>query len=701
MNRMLPPSSGLCIASALLLGVCAVSPASATTYIWPELPLGATPPCNGTLQACINGTVAGDTVLIEGAVQPDLVDRYGSVLINETLTIPHALTLMGDTNVDAVFGTGHSITAATDVTGDQSITLRHLVLQGGSIVLTDNSTAASTFTVEDIRMDEMLAGSDCAINLGGNGTLQLTVNVGNNTLELRQPYTSGFPFGICVLGSSSGVLTTNIYDNRVHAENGALFGGISQNNAMSAGTATIDGNTVTGAGFDRGITVGPIPGAPAASIYVHDNWVAGQTGFHVSTPAALLVQPQNSTVHLTNNTLVYGRSGLMLIANSGTAPSGTIANNLIAFNTVSGIVIPPAFSGIGNHNNLVYANASNTYTPGAGTLTVDPMLNGVRDARLRSGSPAIDAGSNADVPGLSADADAEPRIANGVVDIGAYEFRGQETIVHTADAGNTVFNYSNVALPALDSGALLLATPHHDPAIPVAEATQNVGVFYSAAPGAPWAVYYENPGVAMTPGRRFSVTSIGFGAARFLHTSTLANDVNNFSQLSNATLPNLTGLVLGVTHNYNPGGVSGTYDDERLGFTFQSGHWYLENQNGADDFPSGRYFNVLVEPLLALNAFKATVGAAPAASLVLPHRLLDDNPCAAPQVFRDSTTGVNDTALSVDYQRGSGGAPGHWYVVAEGSSAMFPAAAAFNVIVDGAQANACRDDVIFANGFDG
>jgi hypothetical protein len=258
-----------------------------------------------------------------------------------------------------------------------------------------------------------------------------------------------------------------------------------------------------------------------------------------------------------------------------------------------------------------------------------------------------------------------------------------------------------VKLKIVDSGALLLATPHHDDAVSATEATQNVGVYFSGDLGTPWSVYYENPAVSITPGRRFSVTSIGFGAARFLHSSTLANDVGNFSQLSNAALPNLNGLVLGVTHNYNPGGVGNTYDDERLGFTFQSGHWYLENQNTADDFQSGRFFNVLVSPLLSLNAFKAGVGVDAAARLELSHRLLDDNPCAAPQVFRDSGAGVNDVALSVQFVRGANGAPGHWYVVAEGSGAMFPAGAVFNVIVDGAQANACRDDRIFADDLEG
>jgi hypothetical protein len=700
MNAVPNRRSLRCLAACLSLGQAAAA-CAATTYYWPELPIGAVPPCNGSLQACIDGTAAGDTIVIEGAVQSDLVHRYSSVTINEDVFITHALTLLGDPAVDAVFGAGHTITVQSPSAGDVSTTLRHLVLNGGAIFMQDNSPAASTFTVEEIRVHEMLASADCAIDVRSSGAVLQTVNISGSTLDFTRPYASGAqPAAICVLGSS-GTLTVNIYNNRVHAFNTSLVGGISQNNVLAGGTAAIYGNSVYGAGFEVGISAGSNPGAAAGTLYVHDNWVSGQTASHFSISAAMAVFPESTDVHVTNNTLVHNVTGLLIYDEGGAAPTGRFANNVIAFNSGRGVVQASTFTGIGNRNNMVYANPINQYTPGPGTLTVDPQLMALDDARLRSTSPAIDAGNNADVPGFSSDADAETRIANGTVDIGAYEYRGQQTIVHTAASNNTVFNYSDVSLNSVDTGSLLLATPHHDDAVSTTEATQNVGVYFSGDVGAPWAVYYENNTVPMTVGRRFSVTNIGFGAARFLHASTLGNDVGAFSQLSNASLPNLNGLVLGVTHNYNPGGVGGTYDDERVGFDFFSGHWYLQNQNGADDFQSGRYFNVLVEPLLTVNAFKATVGSDAIARLQLSHRLLDDNPCAAPQVFRDSTSVVNDTALSVQYVRGTGGAPGHWFVVAEGSGATFPAGAVFNVIVDGAQANACSDDNIFADGFDG
>ena len=41
------------------LSCLAATSHAATTYYWPELPLSATPPCGGSLQACIDGTAAG------------------------------------------------------------------------------------------------------------------------------------------------------------------------------------------------------------------------------------------------------------------------------------------------------------------------------------------------------------------------------------------------------------------------------------------------------------------------------------------------------------------------------------------------------------------------------------------------------------------------------------------------------------------
>ena len=661
----------------------------ATTHSWP-----GDVPCNGSLQDCVNSTGAFDTVQISGS--PGTL-----VAVSEDIMISGPLTLSVQAGVDAVFSSGHSITVNSPLFGDSSVTLQGMTMDAGNIVIVNNTNEATTYTVENVRMRELKPGADCAIDIRSFTDGTTTFNVANSVIEANRLPASGNPDGICVLASAGGSATTNVYGNYVRVGAASLFEGISVQTTTAGGTSSIYGNTVFGGVVNAGIDVGQSLGGPLMSYFVHDNWVQGQGGSASNPHGALAFSPAHADAYITNNSFTHNDAGIEMEHDDvGDTITGRIANNLIAFNK-EGIALPTAFdASIGNGYNLLFGNFANQFTPGTGTLTSDPKLSGFADAHLLATSPAIDAGHNADVALFSSDADGEGRTANGTVDIGAYEYRGQQTVVHTTNAGNTVFNYSDVTLANVDSGSLLLATPHHLAGISSSEATQNVGVYLSGDLGTPWSVYYENSSVPITPGRKFSVTSIGFGSARFLHLSSLANDTANFSQMSNAALPALSDLVLGVTHNYNPGGVAGTYYDERIGFNFFSGHWYLQNQNAADDFQSGRYFNVLVEPLLATNAFKVSSSIA-SKQLMLQHPLLDDIDCAAPQVFRDSTGTADDAPLSVEYVASANGSVGHWYVDAEpvGGPNSIPAGAVINVIVDGSQTNGCRNDRIFANGF--
>jgi hypothetical protein len=87
-------------------------------------------------------------------------------------------------------------------------------------------------------------------------------------------------------------------------------------------------------------------------------------------------------------------------------------------------------------------------------------------------------------------------------------------------------------------------------------------------------------------------------------------------------------------------------------------------------------------------------------------RLLDDNPCAAPQVTRadDAFTAAvvhDDVPFVLAYRHDVPAAPGYWYLYAAGGGAsVFPAGAGSNIAIPGAQAQACRDDRIFGNDFE-
>jgi hypothetical protein len=96
--------------------------------------------------------------------------------------------------------------------------------------------------------------------------------------------------------------------------------------------------------------------------------------------------------------------------------SGTAMYNLSATPTITTSLIQGGISGadIFNDNSSVIDGGGNIETT---PLFVDADNDNVR---LSSDSPAIDAGTNSAIS-LSTDIDGNPRVANGIVDMGAYE----------------------------------------------------------------------------------------------------------------------------------------------------------------------------------------------------------------------------------------------------------------------------------------
>jgi len=97
-------------------------------------------------------------------------------------------------------------------------------------------------------------------------------------------------------------------------------------------------------------------------------------------------------------------------------------------------------------NNAIIGTGN--YTPGAGVSSADPRFVDAAHGndRLMWTSPAIDAGSNAAVPVFaSTDLAGDPRIINGTVDLGAYEFGA--TVTTTAVGGSGGSPFGNIMCP--------------------------------------------------------------------------------------------------------------------------------------------------------------------------------------------------------------------------------------------------------------
>ncbi|MFN7784075.1 MAG: choice-of-anchor Q domain-containing protein [Lysobacterales bacterium] len=688
-------------ATALLL---AAPLAPAATLTWPS-PSGLGP-CAGTLQACVNAAAAGDTVLI-GADEPLLPDAYTA--INEPITIGKSLTLAAAPGIDAVFGPGFNVGFQPTVPGPHQVTISGLVLRQGSVSIRDEGTVAgSVFRVERMRIVEPTAPNavPCAINFDLQSP-SAQVIAGDNVIgggdtagELRS--------GICAFASGAGTtINASLFRNRVTTGAAGLRSGISVVVPAAGGSVAVSGNTVIGPRLELGISVQRAQGTATTTVRIDNNVVSGQ-----SDPAGwgVRVLAGNSTATVVNNTVVFGARGLFVTGFDALPVSGRVANNLVAFHSSTGVSIPDG--GASNSHNLVFGNAFNAYTAGPSTVTADPRILRPTHPRPSNGSPAINAGNNADVPSLVLfDADGERRRTLGAVDIGAYEASGDAAERITVTEDTRFFNEAYITpfpVPLTPTEALVGVAGFGT--WPMGASAHHLGVYPNPAGPSGWSVFLQPIALQMPVGATFHILS-PFGSKTGIRHATAAGNVSGaLTTLDDAELNGaLNRARIAVPfHRWD-----GLYHDFPIGMRWVStsgGRWQIRNEDGAA-MPSNQNFNVVVAPSLSPNAFRTTLDAFARRTWRLEHPLLDSNPCAAPIVGRVDDPDVagditNPTPFGVVFDPPSGpGAPGRWVVVADAPSGTptLAAGSAFNVIIDGDQANRCRaplQNSVFANGFE-
>jgi hypothetical protein len=678
-------------------GLCA--PVSATT-VWPNL--SGVGPCTSTLQECVTTAAPGETVLIGS---DDLLLPDGSTVIDENIVIGKSITLAAAPGVDAVFAPGRWISVISQSSGAVAVNLQRLTLRDGHIAVLHNSSDAGVYTLSAIVIEDTdVSPGACAVQFEQAAPGSAQFILGDSRLAFARSYTGPAPNGVCALGDGGG-WQVSYFRNRLNAKDGALGRGLSVG-GTSSGSIILDGNQISGDGYVGGIKVSLNPGSGANTLYVQNNSIMGQRLINTgASEYAISLGLTNTTFRAVNNTVVHNTRGIIVGPLEGNATSGRIANNLIAFNQIEGLAVDSRLAAtISNDYNLVFANANNDVVLGAHTVTADPQLIASFNPRLLASSPAHEGGNNADAPasafGPTYDADGELRQV-GNVDIGAFEGNGDYAVAHASTAANVDGDttYLDSLAGLLSTSERLLVTPWSgDDTI---ETAANIGVYETALSASNWAIYREDVG-ALSSGRRFSVLAPFDGRTNYIHTTMVANDVEEYTTLDAPELNGKPDALVYVTHNWNPGGVGGTYFDHAVGVYYQSGHWYVRNQDLAT-MPAGIDFNIVVASPGSTNAFRATLDAVAAPALRLEHPQLDDNPCAALLVTRNAATSadVNNVAYGLRYVDGVGGASGHWWIVAEGAGGpSFPGGSGFNVMVQGAQAGVCRDDRIFANGFD-
>ncbi len=240
-------------------------------------------------------------------------------------------------------------------------------------------------------------------------------------------------FGIRVTGTNNRILGNKVHD--IVAINGGSNGGAGIEVDLGSDYSEVSGN------FIYNIGVGLIDHVHTHGIYLAAslyNYVSNNLILNVAAWGIHQYHYPISKSTIVNNTIVNCGGGIV-IASDGTGSNVTdynyVANNIAVGSTyVDGYGIREccAANNVGTHNtytnNLVYNNIGvNLYfynSTAVNTVTADPQF--VNDTgtyagnyHLLSGSPAINAGANANAPAL--DIGGGPRPVGSAWDIGAYE----------------------------------------------------------------------------------------------------------------------------------------------------------------------------------------------------------------------------------------------------------------------------------------
>lgn len=332
-----------------------------------------------SLTRALDGAVSGDTVEVaKGIYVPSGTDKTA------TFTVPAGVTVMGgyrgsaDANPDVrdqatrlEGNRSHQINVEDDVYHVVTVTGANVTLEGFEITDGDADPAP-----QDI----------------GGGLLALSGATGLTVLGCE------FDFNLATNGGGAAVQATGStqFVNCKFDNNRATLG---------AGLYVKDGQTttVTGCAFFENVLVG---GGGGGGIYAESNVNVSDCTF-------------------TDNRSIISASTGGAIAAQGTALTPTlvlVANSILWGDLTVGVPGGGELAGDSTVGFTVLHCDVAGGAAGATNISVDPLFASGSNPTLLLGSPAINAGDNSRVPsGVTTDVAGNPRIANGTVDMGAYE----------------------------------------------------------------------------------------------------------------------------------------------------------------------------------------------------------------------------------------------------------------------------------------
>jgi hypothetical protein len=384
------------VALAALFWAVAPAPVQGQVlHVWPS----ALPPCDGTLQACIDAAGPADAIRIasNGPIDEDLVEE-GSLSLSAATGFTPVVTGV--------------LTVFADTAGDHTIRIQGLTFSGGRIDVGNRGPGTLQLEVLDNTIEGAPGDFTATLRISAIGTGPVVATVTGNHVV---PEIDVEPVILLDAGSFlSGVIADNVIE--MAPRNDAV--------AMSfhvGGALVMDvvRNRVTGAGYGAGIRIEPLDDEGVFDLRVLGNLLSGGLEFGVGIQT-LEGRPADGVRDLliAHNTVDGYDVGVLL-----DDADAELVNNAwthLRFGLAEG-----SGSDLDLRSNLYFGNQSNAtpgFSVGDDPVVGDPLYAGPGDFRLLAGSAAIDAGDPTGTPPeLTTDLDGKPRLQGDGVDIGAYE----------------------------------------------------------------------------------------------------------------------------------------------------------------------------------------------------------------------------------------------------------------------------------------
>jgi hypothetical protein len=346
-----------------------------------------------------NSTVSGNNATFEGGgiYNNGSVTMTNSAISNNTASIASAISNTG--------GGTLSITGSTITGNTATFSFGTIYNNGGSLTLTNSTVSNNTS-----------AGDGGAVkNSGGNVSISGSTISGNSAVD--------FGGGITNNGSLS-ITNSTLSDNTSDGIGGGIY-----NIAVSA--VTITGSTISA---NMAASAGGIYTGASTTMTITNSTISGNIANVNGGQGGGIDSEGNLTL---NNTTVSGNSaalqggGIFRIDGSLTLKNSIVANSTAGGDCYSSGSAPSLTNSLiesGGCGIVNGVNGNKTGDPNLGTLVGVPAYH-----PLNTGSIAINAGSNALIPGgVTTDQAGNPRIQGGTVDMGSFE--SGTTPTHTPPA---------------------------------------------------------------------------------------------------------------------------------------------------------------------------------------------------------------------------------------------------------------------------